>query len=96
MKNIYISIVLMLVIILISGYVQQTNKEEKPNQNNETISQELCEIGKEYEHNAVTPISCKCPDGYEFETISMGWGPCPREGMSDCPASVIKCVKKTE
>ncbi len=61
---------------------------------NETISKEFCEIGKEYEHNAVNPITCKCPDSYEFETVSMGWGPCPREGMSDCPASILKCVKK--
>lgn len=60
------------------------------------LPQEFCEIGKEYEHNDVNPVTCKCPEGYEFETVSMGWGPCPREGMSDCPASVLKCVKESE
>lgn len=78
----YILIGLISILVLIVGCSKQ-------------ITNEFCEIGKEYEHNAVNPVTCKCPDGYEFETVSMGWGPCPQEGMSDCPASVLKCVKKT-
>lgn len=54
----------------------------------------LCEINKEYKHDAINPIACECPDGYEFQVVSMGWGPCPQEGMQDCPASILKCVKK--
>jgi uncharacterized protein YbdZ (MbtH family) len=57
---------------------------------------EICEIGKEYRSTAVSLVSCKCPKGYEFKVISMGWGPCPKPGMQDCPASILKCVKKQE
>lgn len=55
-------------------------------------SQESCKIGKEYENTAVNPVKCKCPEGYKFETLSMGWGPCPQPGMRDCPSSILKCV----
>lgn len=55
-------------------------------------SQEFCEIGQEYENTTVNPVKCKCPEGYKFETLSMGWGPCPQPGMRDCPSSVLKCV----
>lgn len=54
---------------------------------------ETCEADKEYQHTAVKPIECQCPQGYEFKVIEMGWGPCPEAGMSDCPASTVKCVK---
>lgn len=64
------------------------------NSANEIISQKFCEIEKEYGNNAVNPVTCTCPAGYEFETVFIGWGPCPREGMSDCSASVLKCIKK--
>ena len=63
-------------------------------QSNGNSSKKICEAGKEYKHNAVTPLDCACPDGYEFETVSMGWGPCPA-GLRDCSASVLKCVKKS-
>lgn len=71
-------------------------EEEKQGETNEATSQKFCEIGKKYEHTAISKITCECPENYEFKTISMGWGPCPREGMSGCPASVLECVKKTE
>lgn len=53
---------------------------------------EFCEIGKEYENNAVEPVACMCPAGYRFEVASMGWGPCPQKGMSDCIASILICI----
>ena len=93
MKKIYILTRLILITVLISGCAQQILDKEKPAEKNETVSQEFCEVGKEYGHNAVNPVTCKCPEGYEFETVSMGWGPCP-PGLGDCPASVLKCVKK--
>jgi len=52
----------------------------------------ICEPGEEYRNTAVEPVKCKCPEGYEFKVLAMSWGPCPREGMHDCPASVLKCV----
>ncbi len=55
-------------------------------------SSSICEPGKEYKNTAVEPVKCKCPEGYEFKVVKMSWGPCPQEGMRDCPASVIKCV----
>lgn len=61
-----------------------------------TVSVSTCEIGKEYKHTAVSPVTCKCPQGYGFETVSIGWGPCPAAGMTDCPATVLKCVPKTQ
>jgi hypothetical protein len=55
---------------------------------------EICIVGQEYENTAVDPIDCECPEGYEFEVMSQWFGPCPIEGMSDCPASTLKCVEK--
>lgn len=51
-----------------------------------------CEIEKEYKNTAVNSVNCQCPEGYNFKVIEMGWGPCPA-GLSDCPASTLKCVK---
>ncbi len=56
------------------------------------IVSEICERNKEYEFTAVNSIKCQCPEGYKFQVVSMGWGPCPEPGMSDCPASKQKCV----
>jgi hypothetical protein len=53
----------------------------------------ICEIGVEYEHTAVAPVRCVCPEGYSFQVVSMGWGPCPVEGMRDCPKSIQTCAK---
>lgn len=58
------------------------------------IGEQFCEVGKEYEHTATNPVTCQCPEGFVFETVSMGWGPCPQPGMSDCPASVVRCVSE--
>jgi len=58
--------------------------------------QEFCEIGKKYTNNAVNPIECECPEGFEFETVETGWGPCPKEGMTDCPETKLKCVEEIE
>lgn len=85
MKNNYVWILLILIIILISSCTQQTANE----------IQEICEIGKEYENNAVNSVNCECPDGYEFEIVSMSFGPCPQKGMTDCPASIVKCIIKS-
>lgn len=60
-----------------------------------TSTQTQCEIGKIYDSTAVSPISCSCPAGYQFETVEIGWGTCPATGMSDCPATKLKCVAKT-
>jgi len=51
-----------------------------------------CDLNKEYENTAIKPVECNCPNGYGFEAIEMYWGPCPEKGMSDCPASKLKCV----
>ena len=59
-----------------------------------TPTQTQCEIGKIYDNTAVSPVSCSCPVGYQFETVEIGWGPCPSAGMSDCPATKLKCVTK--
>lgn len=60
-----------------------------------TSTQTQCEIGKIYDNTAVNPVSCSCPAGYQFETVEIGWGPCPVAGMSDCSATKLKCVAKT-
>lgn len=61
--------------------------------NNFQNKENICEINKEYKHTAVNPINCTCPEGYDFEIISGGWGPCPGENMTDCPMSIMKCVQ---
>ncbi len=58
--------------------------------------QEFCEIGKKYRNNAVDPVECECPKGYEFETVSTGPGPCPEPGMTDCPETELRCVESQE
>jgi hypothetical protein len=54
---------------------------------------QLCEIGVEYENTAVAPVRCVCPEGWTFQIVSAGWGPCPAEGMRDCPMSILTCAK---
>lgn len=76
-------------------YSRQANQKNTVLKNKST-STEFCDIGKEYENIATNPVSCHCPDGYEFKVMSMGWGSCPNEGMRDCPVSVLKCVTKSE
>ncbi len=58
------------------------------------IGKTICEPEKEYKHIQVEPIRCTCPEGYEFKVVEMGWGPCGIPGKTDCPASIMKCVKK--
>ncbi len=80
-------IAVLLTLILFIGCSQNKVKS-----NESAEAKTLCEIGKEYEHTAINPVPCNCPSGYQFETVSIGFGPCPREGMRDCPASVLRCV----
>jgi len=56
----------------------------------------ICEINKEYEKSAVSALKCECPEGYKFVVVSQKFGPCPNKKMSDCPASILKCVNKGE
>ncbi|MBI4812434.1 hypothetical protein HY798_03290 [Candidatus Falkowbacteria bacterium] len=58
-------------------------------------TQEKCEVNKEYAHTASNPITCVCPEGYEFEVVSISWGPCAIPGKTDCPALLEKCAIKT-
>ncbi len=81
-------------ILSITGVVKKTSNNI-PYIEAEKIVSEICEINKEYESTAVNSIKCQCPEGYKFQIISMGWGPCPEPGMSDCPASKQKCVPIT-
>ena len=96
MKKIYLLAGLLFATIMMSACTQQVTEEKEPTEEDTTITQDICEIGVEYKHNAVNKVTCTCPKGYGFETVSMWWGPCPREGMSGCPASVLKCVKISE
>lgn len=73
--------------------VSNLNLNANSNINESTVSK-ICEIGKEYKKEAGSPITCECPSGYEFETVRTEFGSCPREGMRDCLASVVKCVEK--
>ncbi|GEM_PF-6873758 len=56
-------------------------------------TQTLCTIDTEYQNTALSPVSCACPDGYKFTTISISFGPCPNSKASDCPASTLKCTQ---
>jgi len=73
--------------------VERTETEESGIIENEIT---ICEINEEYESTLIEPIGCQCPQGYKFEVVRMDWGPCPPEasGITDCPMSVLKCVKK--
>lgn len=53
-----------------------------------------CSTDKTYENSAVSPVTCACPPGYAFKVISTHWGACPKNGMTDCPASILQCVNK--
>jgi len=55
----------------------------------------VCDLNKEYENTAIKSVGCVCPNGYNFEVIEMYWGTCPKEGMSDCQASKLKCVESS-
>jgi len=78
-------------IIASINYITANNDSD-----NKTDEKTICELNKEYQNTAVAPVSCKCPEDYKFEVVSQGWGVCPNENMSDCPASVLKCVKEKE
>lgn len=86
-------IFIIIIIILVAGISAYFYYQSNFNKDDGDLSKKICEIGKEYDHNAVNPIDCQCPEGYEFETTEMGIGPCPQPGMTGCPDSVLKCVK---
>lgn len=48
-----------------------------------------CDTDKTY----TQPVSCSCPNDYSFKIVEMKWGQCPKEGMRDCPVSVVQCTK---
>lgn len=94
------------VIFQIKAAISSDNKFflPKPDENNinnlvstfkftDSVSKEICELGKEYQNTAVNHVNCTCPEGYKFTIISTSWGSCPKEEMKDCPASVVKCSK---
>jgi hypothetical protein len=56
-------------------------------------TKEICEIEKEYTHTAANPITCECPEGYGWEIVDVGWGPCGVPTKKDCPAVTKKCVR---
>jgi hypothetical protein len=58
------------------------------------IPGDTCEIGKTYTHTAVNPVTCACPEGYQKQILSQGWGPCPQPSMSGCPSLTFKCIKQ--
>ena len=55
----------------------------------------FCEVEREYVHTAKNPVTCMCPEGYEWKVVKMGWGPCAAPVKKDCPAVTKKCVKKS-
>lgn len=74
---------------LTPGEAKKTPPLSDPKEENRKV----CEIDKEYQNTAVTPIDCQCPQGYKLTTVSMSFGPCPEPKMHDCPATVVKCAK---
>ncbi len=92
MKKIALFSWLILLTIVISGCAGPQIVNDKKNDNKNVEAGNDCEIGKEYKRDAVKPVLCKCPSGYEFKIVSMGWGACPKAGMSDCPVATVKCV----
>ena len=55
---------------------------------------EFCEVERGYVCAAKKPVTCVCPEGYEWKVVKIGWGPCTASGKGDCPAVTKKCVKK--
>jgi hypothetical protein len=86
-KKILIPVIIIAVIVV--GIIAFFVLQKSPTTDNQIT---LCEPNKEYKHTQVEPITCECPEGYEWEVVEMGWGPCAIEGMTDCPASTKKCV----
>jgi len=82
MRCAYILIALMLAVLLISGCASKENKN---------VSQNICEIGKQYVLSSAEPIECKCPEGYRFKTISPNYDSCS-SGTSDCSAYFVECA----
>jgi hypothetical protein len=87
-----IKLALVLFLIIIAGAIFYFYYFEPMEQ--KQIESKYCEIGKEYNHTAISPVKCICPPNYEFETVSTAWGPCRQPGMQDCPASILKCSQK--
>lgn len=80
--------------LLLLGCLPSGDKTNPPSIEESEPPTAFCKLDQVYERNAVTPVPCQCPEGYEFKVIRMGWGPCPQEGMSDCAAADVKCVEK--
>ncbi len=53
-------------------------------------SAKVCEVGKTYERTQSKDAECICPQGYEFETLYMGYS---NEGGTQVPALGVACVK---
>ena len=56
---------------------------------------EFCEVERGYVCAAKKPVTCVCPEGYEWKVVKIGWGPCTASGKGDCPAVTKKRVKKS-
>lgn len=78
------------------NYFKKTHSSILPTPTPAIQQTDYCELNTEYENTAVNPLKCICPNGYFVEVISTYWGPCPKPGMKDCPASKVHCVKQTD
>lgn len=59
------------------------------------LSDQVCELNREHESNAVDGPDCQCPAGFQPEIVEMSWGPCPGDGrIKDCPRSRFKCSEE--
>lgn len=91
-KTIIIIIIISIIIIIGISLYPKSDADNKKSDVGEGGN--LCDLNKEYTHDAVNSVNCTCPNGYKFELVSTSFGPCPEEGMIDCPKSTLKCVKE--
>lgn len=70
-----------------------TWKKTSPKESTNQKDDQICQLERDYENSPTNPITCKCPSDYEFKTISIGWGKCPKLGQRDCPVAKVRCEK---
>ena len=56
---------------------------------------DVCDLDKTYERSVTHQTGCECPEGYEFDSTIIGYGPCYGAG-SECPIMEVKCVSIVE
>lgn len=105
-KKGFATFIVLLILSLIAfagiGYFAYKNGQIRTAQNKNslvtpspTTNQKVCDLNKEYRSDAEVSDNCECPQDYIKKFTITGWGPCPEEGMTDCPTATFKCITPT-